>query len=85
MERYRTTGLLVLNRSIAKGIDHSNGEFLEMHLDERHYVGENHEVFYGTQFPDGSLCIDAAKKTFYDADQCIDFISSYEWKKIFLM
>jgi tetratricopeptide (TPR) repeat protein len=60
------------------------GAFLEIHLDERFYVGEYSQLCYTSRDKNGHICVDASKRLYYDPDQCIDFISSYTWQDIFL-
>ena len=84
MECYPTKGFIPLSVGLAKQTTYGNEQFLQIHLSEKFYVGEELELFYATQLANGKVHVDFTKKTFYDPDQCVDFISSYEWTKIFL-
>ncbi|UJR12639.1 hypothetical protein I4U23_016814 [Adineta vaga] len=67
-------------------VDYGNESFLEIHLDERYEIGEDFrlcKVWTAISNMD-NLIIEKSFMTFYDADQCINFIASYEWRKIFL-
>ncbi|CAF0980757.1 unnamed protein product [Didymodactylos carnosus] len=84
MECYPAKRLTPLSVDFAKQITYGNEQALQIHLDERFYTGEELELFYASHLANGKVYADFTKKIFYDPDQCIDFISSYEWKKVFL-
>ena len=66
------------------GVEYGDEEFLEIHLDERFYIGENMGMHKIWQTKDNQTIVEKNFKLFYDPDQCIDFITSYEWRKIFI-
>ena len=65
--------------------DYGNEGYVEIHLDERFYMGEDMHLckVWMKEGHEYSI-IEKEYKLFHDADQCIDFISSYQWKQIFL-
>ncbi|CAF1335730.1 unnamed protein product [Rotaria sordida] len=65
--------------------EYGNELFIEIHLDERLNMGENIQICKVWKKNDNSnAIIEKNYKIFHDVDQCIDFITSYEWRKIFL-
>jgi tetratricopeptide (TPR) repeat protein len=84
MEYHPAKGLISASAQFSKEITYDGESFLEIHLDERFYIREDLELYFTSPAIDGNVCIDVAKRTFYNPDHCIDFISSYEWRKIFL-
>ena len=83
MSSYYTNGLIVQENNIVNEDIYNDVEFLEVHLDERLYAGDDLEFFYVSRVVNDVPCIDVTKRVFYDSNQCIDFISSYQWRKIF--
>ncbi|CAF3979455.1 unnamed protein product [Rotaria sordida] len=83
MERYRATEIMSLSEDNFSDIEYG-GAFLEIYLDERFNVKADFQQFYTSRDNNSNIYIDAAKRLFHDPDECIDFISSYEWRKIFL-
>ncbi|CAF1430257.1 unnamed protein product [Rotaria sordida] len=83
MGRYRATEIMSLSEDNFSDIEYG-GAFLEIHLDERFNVKADFQQFYTSRDNNSNIYIDAAKRLFHDPDQCIDFISSYEWRKLFL-
>ncbi|CAF1222341.1 unnamed protein product [Didymodactylos carnosus] len=61
-----------------------NAEFVEIHLDKRYYVGENITLHQVVRTENNRIGIKGNYKLFWDPDQCIDFITSYEWRKVFI-
>jgi tetratricopeptide (TPR) repeat protein len=66
-------------------IEYGNERFIEIHLDDRYNFGENIEICkVWMKNNDSDMIIEKQFKVFYDADQCVDFITSYQWRKVFL-
>jgi tetratricopeptide (TPR) repeat protein len=66
-------------------VEYGNEDFIEIHLDERYNMGENIQLCKVWQKKDNSdMIIEQNYKIFHDANQCIDFITSYQWRKVFL-
>lgn len=84
MEYYRATDLIALKADFSKQITYGEERFLEIHLDEIYYAGEDLELFDGSRSSEGNIYIDQTKRVFYNSDQCIDFISSCQKRNIFL-
>ena len=60
-------------------------DYLEIHLDERYNMGENIQICkVWIKNNDGDMIIENKYKAFYDADQCVNFITSCQWRKVFL-
>ncbi|CAF3979712.1 unnamed protein product [Rotaria sordida] len=66
-------------------LEYGNEDFIEIHLDERYDVGENMQLWRIWEKNDiDTVIAETSYKMFYDADKCIDFITSYQWRKVFL-
>ncbi|CAF3931875.1 unnamed protein product [Rotaria sordida] len=65
--------------------EYGNEHFIEIHLDEQFNMGENIQLCKVWKKKDSNeMTIVKSYKTFHNPDQCIDFITSYEWRKVFL-
>jgi tetratricopeptide (TPR) repeat protein len=65
-------------------VTHDNEPFVEVHLDEIFSIVQDSNVIFGAEFANGIRKYFTKMRIFYDPDVCIDFISSYAWRKIFL-
>ncbi len=67
-------------------VEYGNEDFIEIHLDERFNIGENIQLckVWQKKGDNGEMIIEKSYKIFHDANQCIDFITSYQWRKVFL-
>ncbi|CAF1323321.1 unnamed protein product [Rotaria sordida] len=65
--------------------EYGNEDFIEIHLDERYDIGENMQLWKIWKKNDiDAIILEKNYRIFHSADQCIDFITSYEWRKVFL-
>lgn len=77
MDRYPVTDMTPLPKKNFDNVEYGRA-FLAIHLDERFNAGEDFQFFYTSRDEHGNIYVDLNKRIFHDADQCIDFISSYE-------
>jgi hypothetical protein len=61
-----------------------DAEFIEVHLDERYSMLDQMTLYSGRCTESGAMMIQANTKHFSDPDQCINFIITCEWRKVFL-
>ncbi|CAF1107115.1 unnamed protein product [Adineta steineri] len=61
-----------------------DSEFVEIHLDKQYYVGDNLTLHQVISKDDKITCIKGNYKLFWNPDQCIDFVTSIERRKIFI-
>jgi len=66
-------------------VEYGNEDFMEIHLDEQFNMGENVQLCkVWKKNNNDAMIIEKNYKIFHNVDQCIDFITSYEWRKVFL-
>lgn len=66
-------------------VEYGNEDYIEIHLDEQYNMGENMELCkVWKKNGDDTMIIEKEYKLFHNADKCIDFITSYQWRKVFL-
>ncbi|CAF3293331.1 unnamed protein product [Rotaria sp. Silwood2] len=75
--------ILPISNDMIPKIEYGDEIFIEIHLDERYYVGDNAQLCKVWK-KDEKIIIEKQFKIFSDPDQCFDFITSYEWRKVFL-
>ncbi|CAF2964311.1 unnamed protein product [Rotaria sp. Silwood2] len=75
---------LPIPNNLFKDVQYGDEEFIEILLDERNYVEENMSLQKVWKTKDDKTIIEKSLRVFYDPDECLDFITSYEWRKIFL-
>ncbi|CAF4707764.1 unnamed protein product [Rotaria sp. Silwood2] len=64
--------------------DDSHGKFFEIHLDKLFYVGDNLTLHETTHTKDQQILVKENYKLYGDPDQCINFITSFSQRKVFI-
>ncbi|CAF1330090.1 unnamed protein product [Adineta steineri] len=78
-------GTHIIARNVnSEEVTHDNEPFIEIHLDEIFEIQKKQDLIFGVQDANGVQKYFTRIRSFYDPDACVDFISSYEWRKIFL-
>ncbi|CAF3396074.1 unnamed protein product [Rotaria socialis] len=75
---------LPISNELLTDTQYGDEEFVEVHLDERFYIGDKMQVHKVWKTNNNQMIVQKDYKLFYDPDQCINFVTSYEWRKIFL-
>ena len=75
---------LPLPNELLAGTQYGDEEFVEIHLDERFYTQENMQIHKVWSTSHSQMIVQKDYKLFHDPDECLNFITSYEWRKIFL-
>ncbi len=69
MKYHSATSLLRMPGGFSKTLTYDGEQFFQIHLDERFYIEEDSELFYGSQSPNEELYIDIAKRLFNDDEK----------------
>lgn len=78
------THLIAVPNDNLPHIPDENAPFMEIHLDEQYYTGKDVALYFGTVTNQNEIEFQINTRYFGDPDECIDFITAYEWKKVFI-
>ncbi|CAM4984891.1 unnamed protein product [Rotaria socialis] len=76
--------LIALSNHEFPEFDDSHEKFFEIHLDEQFYVGDNLTLHQVAHTKDGKVLVKENYKLYGDPDQCINFITSFTQRKVFI-
>ena len=76
--------LCAISNDALVDVNFGHAEFIEIHLDKQYYVEENITLHQIMQMDDNGITINENYKLFWNPDQCIDYLTSCEWRKIFI-